>query len=83
MSSQADMSKNNHRLMRLCHLDRRPEVSPYIAAQRLIDNNQILSDQRSRQIYNFCGVRAVSQRTTSQFCRFFSPRPMHASSDDL
>ena len=81
-SPLADIKKNYHRLMRLCHPDKHPHISTHIS-QRLNEIYDILSDQRSRQIYDCCGASAVLRRDSSHFCRMCNPRPFYESCDDL
>ena len=50
-SSLADIKKNYHRLMLLCHADKHSHISTHIS-RRLNEIYDILSDQRSRQIYD-------------------------------
>ena len=81
-SSLADLKKNYRRLMSFCHPNKHPHISTHIS-QRLNENYDILSDQRSRQIYDCCGASAVLRRDSSHFCRMCKPRPFYESCDDL
>ena len=81
-SSLADIKKNYQRLMRLCRPNKLPHIFTHIS-QRLNEIYDILSDQRSRQIYDCCGSSAVLRRDSSHFCRMCNPRPFYDSCDNL
>ena len=73
-SSAGDIKKHYHRLMRLSHPDKHPHLSRHIS-QRLNEIYAVLSDERSRRIYDCCGIDAVQHRDSSHFCRLCNPAP--------
>ena len=81
-SSAGDIKKHSHRLMRLSHPDEHPHLSRHIS-QRLNEIYAVLSDERSRGIYDCCGIDAVQRRDSSHFCRLCNLRPQYDSINDL
>ena len=82
-SSTGDLKKSYHRLMRLCHPDKHPQIARHIS-QRVNEIYAVLSDERSRRIYDCCGISAVHRRDSSHFCRLCNPRlDEYESLDDL
>ena len=81
-SSLVDIKKIYHGLMRLCNPDKHPHIYTLIS-QQLNEIYSILSDQRSRQIYDCCAASAVLRRDSSHFCCMCNPRPFYESCDDL
>ena len=81
-TSTAEIKKHYHQLMRLCHPDRNPGVDRNIS-QQLVAIHNILVDPTTRKIYDCCGIRAVTRKDTTHFCRLCNPRPLYESFDDL
>ena len=81
-STSKDITKNYHKLIRLCHPDRHPHLSRHIS-QQLIAIHNVLKDEATRRIYDCCGMRAVTRKDTTHFCRVCNPRPEYESCDDL
>ena len=67
--------------MRLCHPDKHSHIPTHFSEQ-LNEIDNILSDQHSQQIYDYCGAFVVLRRDSSQFCRMCSPRLLHEWCDD-
>ena len=67
-----DLKKNYLTLMRLCHPDRHPGIDRHIS-QQLISVHNILSDPVTRKIYDCCGVRAMTRKTTTHFSKCVTP----------
>ena len=81
-STTKEITKNYRKLMRLCHPDRHPHLSRHIP-QQVIAAYNLLKDEDSRRIYDCCGIRAVTRKDTTHFCRICNPRPYFESCDDL
>ena len=78
-----DLKKNYLTLMCLCHLDRHPGIDRHIS-QQLIAVHNILTDPVTRDIYDCCGVRAVTRKDTTHFCHLCNPLPhLYETLDDL
>ena len=71
----ADIKKNYHQLRRLCHPDRNSSVDRNIS-QLLVAIHNILVEPTTRKNYDCCGIRAVTRKDTTHFCRFCNPRPL-------
>ena len=81
-TSAADIKKHYHQLMRFRHPGRNPGVDRNIS-QQLVAIHNILVDRTTRKIYDCCGIRAVTRKDTTPFCRLCNPRPLYDSLDDL
>ena len=81
-TSTADISKNYHQIMRLFHRDRIPGVDRNVS-QQLVAIHNILVDPTARKLFDCCGIRAVTRKDTTDFCRLCYPRPPFEALDDL
>ena len=81
-TSNSDLKKSYHQLMRLCRPNRNHGPDRNISQQLEVIHN-ILVDPTTHIIYDCCGIRAVTLKDTTHFCRLGNLRPQYESLDDL
>ena len=68
--------------MQLCHPERNLGVDRN-SSQQLVAIHNIVVDPTTRKIYYCRGIRTVTRKDTTHFCRLCNPRNLYESLDEL